>query len=160
MLLQKQSHPQGCWSIQCPWAKLHSQQDTGTKYYEPNTNGYSNHGFKCFHKHCEQKTIYDLIHFSRSRYPWFNGSYPLYRQIEVPQRFPMDALGPILGPAAQAMHRVIRRQTAYVLKAFLRQPHWPLRLMQILSSMVERSLFQNSISPSQSRAIERAQRTK
>ncbi len=33
---------------------------------------------------------------------------PLYRQIDAPQPFPMKALGPILGPAAESMHRVIR----------------------------------------------------
>ena len=108
MMLQKQSHPQGCWSIQCPWAKLHSQQDTGTKYYEPNTNGYSNHGFKCFHKHCELKTIYDLSTFLEVDIHGSMDPIPLYRQIEVPQPFPMDALGSILGPAGQAMHRVIK----------------------------------------------------
>ena len=108
MLLQKQSHPQGCWSIQCPWAPLHSQQDTGTKYYEPNTNGYSNHGFQCFHKHCELKTVRDLITFLGIESDCPMVPLPLYRQIEAPQPFPMDALGPILGPAAQAMHRVIK----------------------------------------------------
>lgn len=108
MLLQKQSHPQGCWSIQCPWAPLHSQQDTGTKYYEPNTNGYPNHGFKCFHKHCELKTVRDLITFLGMESDCPMDPLPLYRQIETPQPFPMDALGPILGPAAQAMHRVIK----------------------------------------------------
>ncbi|MDE3055465.1 MAG: DUF3987 domain-containing protein [Verrucomicrobiota bacterium] len=108
MLIQKQSHPQGCWSIQCPWGKLHSQQDTGTKYYEPNTNGYSTHGFKCFHKHCELKTIYDLASFLEVDIHCSMDPIPLYRQIEAAQPFPMDALGPILGPAAQAMHRVIK----------------------------------------------------
>jgi hypothetical protein len=108
MLLQKQSHPQGCWSIRCPWAPLHSQQDTGTKYYEPNTNGYPNHGFKCFHKHCELKTVRDLITFLGIESDCPMDPLPLYRQIEPPQPFPMDALGPILGPAAQAMHRVIK----------------------------------------------------
>jgi hypothetical protein len=108
MLLQKQSHPQGCWSIRCPWAQLHSQQDTGTKYYEPNTNGYPNHGFKCFHKHCELKTVRDLITFLEIESHCPMDPLPLYRQIEAPQPFPMDALGPILGSAAQAMHRIIR----------------------------------------------------
>ncbi len=108
MLLQKQSHPQGCWSIRCPWALLHSQQDTGTKYYEPNTNGYPNHGFQCFHKHCELKTVRDLITFLGIESDCPMDPLPLYRQIEAPQPFPMDALGPILGPAAQAMHRIIK----------------------------------------------------
>ncbi len=108
MLLQKQSHPQGCWSIRCPWAQLHSQQDTGTKYYEPNTNGYPDHGFKCFHKHCELKTVRDLITFLGIESDCPVDPLPLYRQIGSPQPFPMDALGPILGSAAQAMHRVIK----------------------------------------------------
>ena len=108
MLIQKQTYPEGCWTIKCPWAPLHSGQDTGTKYFEPNTNGYSSHGFKCFHNHCELKTVRDLFTFLGIENICLIEPLPLYRHIEAPQPFPMDALGPILSPAAQAMHRVIR----------------------------------------------------
>ncbi len=108
MLVKKEPHPQGCWSILCPWKHLHSEQDSGTKYFEPNTNGYPGHGFKCFHKHCELKTTKDLlVHLGMDGNSPID-PLPLYRHIEAPQPFPMDALGSILGPAAIAMHRVIK----------------------------------------------------
>ncbi|NGX29182.1 MAG: hypothetical protein K940chlam4_00009 [Candidatus Anoxychlamydiales bacterium] len=108
MLIEKQSHPKGCWAIQCPWKHLHSTEDKGTKYYEPNTNGYTGHGFKCFHTHCKDRTITDLMIFlgiqnkSNIQVP-----QPLFRVIVPSTQFPVKALSPIIQDAAETLHRII-----------------------------------------------------
>lgn len=120
MLIKQQSHPLGCWTIRCPWTHLHSIEDFGTKYYEPNTNGYPHHGFKCFHKHCENRTIHDLaVHLGLTALFESLEPIPLYRKIEEAEAYPFDALGPILGPAAKALHRVIRAPDAICAQSVL-----------------------------------------
>ncbi|HEV7736673.1 MAG TPA: DUF3987 domain-containing protein, partial [Chlamydiales bacterium] len=129
MILQKQEHPNGCWTILCPWKHLHSAQDRGTKYYEPHTNGYSTHGFKCFHTHCESKTIHDLLSFLNIANDNQVEPLPLYRLDAAPRPFPMHALGPILEPAAETMHRIIQApdsvcaQSVLAAMSLVTQPH-------------------------------------
>lgn len=63
-LVKKEDSYPGCYSIGCPWASTHTTgDDLGTKYYLPGYNGYSSPGFKCFHNHCKEKTIKDLLSF-------------------------------------------------------------------------------------------------
>lgn len=120
MLIDKQNHPTGCWSIRCPWTHLHSHQDLGgTKYFEPHTNGYSSHGFKCFHKHCESRTSYDLLLYLGMEEIGIIEPLPLHRELEAPKPFPFDALGPILGQAALAMYQVIKAPDAICAQSVL-----------------------------------------
>lgn len=118
MIVQKQSHPIGCWTIQCPWRTSHSEQDSGTKYYEPHTNGYATHGFKCFHKHCESKTVHDLLRFLRVDDVQID-PLPLFRAVEAPRPFPMHALGPILQPAAESMCKIIKAPASICAQSLL-----------------------------------------
>lgn len=107
-LIEKQTHPQGCWTIQCPWFLSHSKEDKGTKYYEPNTNGYPEHGFKCFHDHCKDKTIKDLKSFlGLQKAPSIEIQQPLFRPIVPSAQFPIKALTPLLENAVATIHRVV-----------------------------------------------------
>src|SRR5262249_18452715 len=44
---------------------------------------------------------------------------PLHRSIDIPQPFPMDALGEILGNAAMALHSIIRAPDAICAQSIL-----------------------------------------
>ncbi len=58
-----------------------------------------------------------------------NPKLPLQREFALPNSFPFDALGPILGPAAQKIHEVVRApdsicgQSILATAAFVTQPH-------------------------------------
>ncbi|HAB99099.1 MAG TPA: hypothetical protein DCE71_04685 [Parachlamydiales bacterium] len=112
LIIKKEKTPFGTWTIHCPWRALHSTQDHGTKYYEPNTSGYAGHGFKCFHKHCEGKTAKDLLVFLELNNLLLGKPAPLFRELPPVTPFPLEALGDILGPAVEAMQRVIRAPDA------------------------------------------------
>ncbi len=63
MVIERKKSSPGCIVIKCSWEHLHSSKDKGTCYYEPNTNGYRGHAYKCFHSHCQDRTITDLKSF-------------------------------------------------------------------------------------------------
>ncbi len=119
MIISQQSHPMGCWTIRCPWGHLHSTQDLGTKYYEPNTNGYANHGFQCFHSHCKTKTSQDLLAFLGIGTSQKTEPLPLYRPLETAQPYPFDTLGDVLGSAAKALQKVIKAPDAICAQSVL-----------------------------------------
>jgi hypothetical protein len=135
MVLLNHSSPQGCWTIKCPWEQLHSKVDHGTKYYEPCTNGYPNHGFKCFHQHCENRTIKDLLDFlginnnSKAELP-----LPLFRALPPPSQFPISALGGLLEGVVIALNRVIKAPTSLCAQSvlgcagFVVQPHFNIHI--------------------------------
>lgn len=51
----------GLHDITCPWVKEHTDSvDGGTGYYEPNDN-YPTGGFNCFHGHCQERHINELL---------------------------------------------------------------------------------------------------
>lgn len=53
----------GSWDITCPWCDEHTGQvDDGASYIEP-CKDYPMGGFKCFHGHCSERTLKDLINF-------------------------------------------------------------------------------------------------
>lgn len=59
-LYKKTSDRKGMHDIVCFWKNEHTgNQDGGTSYFEP-TNIRRSGGFKCFHKHCKNRTIFDL----------------------------------------------------------------------------------------------------
>lgn len=118
MVINKQSHPTGCWTIRCPWAHLHSSQDLGTKYYEPHTNGYANHGFQCFHSHCKKRSIQDLLGFLKPKGE-NTEPLPLHRSIALPNPYPIEALGGILGPAVEALQSIIKAPAAICAQSLL-----------------------------------------
>jgi hypothetical protein len=118
LLRKKESHPVGAWLMHCPWRHLHSKQDSGTKYFEPNTPNYPLGGFKCFHAHCADKTLKDLLaYLGLHSIPKNSELLPLHRPLDEPAPYPFEALGKILMPAAMAMQRVIQRLMPYVGKA-------------------------------------------
>lgn len=135
MVLANHSSPQGCWTIKCPWEQLHGKMDNGTKYYEPHTNGYPNHGFKCFHRHCENKTIKDLLDFlgvnqnSKAELP-----LPLFRALPPPSQFPIHALGGLLEEVVIALNRIIKApislcaQSVLGCAGFVVQPHFNIHI--------------------------------
>ncbi|MBN2479719.1 MAG: DUF3987 domain-containing protein [Parachlamydiales bacterium] len=109
LIIKQEFNPKGCWTIRCPWNHLHSTNDKGTKYYEPNTNGYSGHGFNCFHDHCKNKTIKDLTDFLGIQTPPdIHIQQPLFRPTAPSTRFPIESLGSLLQGAVESLHRIIR----------------------------------------------------
>jgi len=92
LLIRKESHPQGCWIIKCPWEQLHSSKDFGTKYFE---NDKGSGGFKCFHDHCKDRTINDLLAYLDIEKHKPREPLPLHRSIPAPKPYPVDALGEI-----------------------------------------------------------------
>ena len=120
LIVQKQGYPPGCWIMQCPWRHLHSKQDHGTKYYEPNFTDYPNGGFKCFHSHCADKTLKDLLaYLGIKKEISLVEPLPLHRPLCAPQPFPFAALGKILMPAALALQRVIQAPDAICAQSVL-----------------------------------------
>ncbi len=113
LLIGKDSSIPGAWFIKCPWGHLHTKQDKGTKYFEPSTE-YPKCGFNCFHAHCAQRTLKDLVQFLMPTEP-----LPLHRQLDAPLPFPVDALGDIMGPAAKAIQRVIQAPDAVCAQSVL-----------------------------------------
>lgn len=102
MVTKQQNHPQGCWTIKCPWSSVHSAEDYGTKYYEPHTNGYAGHGFKCFHSHCTSRTIEDLKEFLGidvgARGMFLEEPMPLNEELPAVAPFLEDMLPDVLRP--------------------------------------------------------------
>lgn len=119
MIIRKQEYPPNCWIIHCPWKHLHSKQDLGTKYFEPNQNDHPCGGFKCFHAHCTNKTLKDLLVYLGIRGPIVSEPLPLHRPLDAPKPFPFEALGNILMPAALALQRVIQAPDAICAQSVL-----------------------------------------
>ena len=60
--LYKESLGLGKHDITCPWKEEHTDAvDGGTAYFEPN-DSWPIGGFKCFHGHCAERHIRDLLH--------------------------------------------------------------------------------------------------
>lgn len=119
LLIRAQGHPSGCWLIECPWRHLHTKQDLGTKYFEPNASDYPVGGFKCFHAHCGNKTLKDLLAYLGIQCSIVSEPLSLHRPLDVPKPFPFEALGSILMPAALAMQRVIQAPDAICAQSVL-----------------------------------------
>ena len=60
-MVRKKDNCEGAYSIICPWVDGHTYHDHRTLYYLPGHNGYTKPGFLCFHDHCKNKTIHDLL---------------------------------------------------------------------------------------------------
>ncbi len=112
LLIKKQGHPVGCWTILCPWRRLHSTQDLGTKYFEPNTTDHPHGGFKCFHSHCANKTLKDLCAFLGIKEAAPSAPLPLHRPVDGPKAFPFDGLCDVLRNAAMSLQRIIQAPDA------------------------------------------------
>jgi hypothetical protein len=91
----------GKWHIVCPWTSEHSEQDqSGTAYFEPGyvdrTTGIASEkgGFKCWHGHCENKHLNDLVAWLRAHghnevmHP--NATLEFHNIVEEEQRMPAD----------------------------------------------------------------------
>ncbi len=53
----------GKHDISCPWLVEHTEAvNSGTAYFEPDDN-WPIGGFKCFHGHCVERNVRDLLHF-------------------------------------------------------------------------------------------------
>ncbi len=118
LVVKRENHPENCWTIICPWKHLHSTHDLGTKYFEPspaNPRG----GFKCFHDHCKGRSVKDLISFLEIEQPAIAEPLPLHRSLSLPEPFPIDALGNILGRAANVLHNIIRAPDAICAQSIL-----------------------------------------
>lgn len=63
ILLGPSRQAPGRWNIRCPWSHLHTTEGSEAHYFEPHTNGYSGHGFKCFHTHCSNRKGEDLLNW-------------------------------------------------------------------------------------------------
>lgn len=85
-----------CFSTACPPFDAERNYSKLETYSLLNSNGN------------EQSAILELI---EAGHGW-QEEKPLMREIPSPEGFPVDALGPILGPAAQAMQRVIKAPLA------------------------------------------------
>ena len=87
-LIKREEYPVGCWTILCPWKHLHSTQDLGTKFFEPNTTDHPQGGFKCFHTHCADKTLKDLCAYLGIKGGALSAPLPLHRPVDAPKAFP------------------------------------------------------------------------
>lgn len=112
LLIKKQGHPAGCWTILCPWKHLHSTQDLGTKYFEPDTTDHPQGGFKCFHSHCADKTLKDLCAYLGVKGAAPSAPLPLHRPVDDPKPFPFEGLCDVLKNAATSLQRVIQAPDA------------------------------------------------
>lgn len=112
LLIKWQGHPTDCWIIHCPWRHLHSTQDLGTKYFEPNITDHPQGGFKCFHSHCVGKTLKDLYTFLGIRGASPSAPLPLHRPVDEPRAFPFEGLCDVLKNAALSLQRVIQAPDA------------------------------------------------
>jgi putative DNA primase/helicase len=63
MIMGQDRNSKGQWNIICPWVHEHTTGSGGTCYFEAHTNGYAGDGFKCFHDHCKERKIKDLINW-------------------------------------------------------------------------------------------------
>ncbi len=84
----------GTFDITCPWIKEHTkQEDSGTRYFQANYNGYDQPNFKCNHAHCADRNINDLldkINFSeKSKIPKYLDKELSIRENFRP-KFPID----------------------------------------------------------------------
>jgi hypothetical protein len=118
-LLKEKDSVYGSWTIRCPWEHQHSTIDKGSKYYEPFTNGYSGHGFKCFHEHCKNRDFQDLFYFLGLGNSLPSEPIPLYRKLEAALPYPIDAMGEILGSAVKSLHRIIKAPDAICAQSIL-----------------------------------------
>lgn len=109
LLIRREAHPQGSWIIKCPWEQLHSSKDFGTKYFE---NEKGNGGFKCFHDHCKDKNIHDLLAYLGIEKHKSKEQLPLHRTISAPKPYPIDALGEVLAPAVKALRSIVKAPDA------------------------------------------------
>jgi len=53
----------GAHEIECPWSAAHTNGDKAAMYFEPHTNGFAGHGFRCLHAHCADRGIDELSKF-------------------------------------------------------------------------------------------------
>lgn len=106
LLIKWQGHPTSCWIIHCPWRHLHTTQDLGTKYFEPDTTDHPHGGFKCFHSHCADKTLKDLCAFLGVNGFSPSPPLPLHRPVENPKEFPFEGLCDVLRNAALSLHEL------------------------------------------------------
>lgn len=61
--LYKSKIEEGKHDITCPWVHEHTNEtDSGTAYFEPSSE-YPSGGFKCFHGHCAERRIKDLLEY-------------------------------------------------------------------------------------------------
>jgi hypothetical protein len=59
--LYKSALDEGKHDVSCPWVSEHTGQvDGGSAYFEPDDD-YPSGGFKCFHGHCDHRSIHDLL---------------------------------------------------------------------------------------------------
>lgn len=116
LLIRKEDHPQGCWIIKCPWEQLHSSKDFGTKYFE---NDKGTGGFKCFHDHCKDRNINDLLSYLGIEKHKLKEPLPLHRSTPVPKPYPVDALGEILAPAVKALQSIVKAPDAICAQSIL-----------------------------------------
>lgn len=112
LLIKRQEHPAGCWIILCPWRHLHSTQDLGTKYFEPNTTDHPHGGLKCFHSHCSGKTLWDLSVFLGVKRTDSSVPLPIHRPVMDSRAFPFEGLCDVLKNAAMSLQRVIQAPDA------------------------------------------------
>ncbi|CUI17980.1 hypothetical protein PNK_2384 [Candidatus Protochlamydia naegleriophila] len=119
MIKEQKSNPQGCYIITCPWENQHTSIDKGTCYYEPGSNGFFSHGFKCFHSHCKNQTTLDLLKYLEiSNSPEIE-PIPLNRHLASFQPFPVDALGATLEEAVKVAMKIIQAPDAICAQSFL-----------------------------------------
>lgn len=92
MIKAQDSNNKGQWNILCPWFLEHSTGEGGTHYFEPHTNGYQGHGFKCFHKHCENRKAEDLLDWLGVRIKEVKKIEEWEEPIPLPEGLPTVAL--------------------------------------------------------------------
>lgn len=116
--LLKNLEEEGRWRIRCPWSEEHSQGEDSYYYSKPNKK-YTGEGFNCFHAHCKHRDIRALRFFLGLTPVEGIDSLPLFREIPPAKEFPVEALGPILGKAAQEIHRSLKAPLAIICQSLL-----------------------------------------
>ena len=113
----------GRFAITCPFEHEHTEQtaDTATVYMLPNFGGVPDGKFKCMHSHCSGRTQQDFLlaiglepkqvwkaHRAGKPATTAVGPEPLEVVDTAAPVYPVEALGPILGGAAKALHEEIQ----------------------------------------------------
>jgi len=66
--LHREELREGYHAILCPWSDQHSDRGkTGTYYMEPNAENSWRGGFECWHGHCAERDINDLVGWIRAQ---------------------------------------------------------------------------------------------
>lgn len=119
LLRKEEPLVEGRWKIKCPWSHEHTDGDDNAYYYPKPSKKYPREGFHCFHTHCKYRDIRALRSFLNLTPLEGVEPLPLFREVHPPAPYPVEALGPILGRAAEELHDTVKAPMAVIAQSLL-----------------------------------------